>query len=149
MRKALDEKGLKTKTERQDNPGDQEAGTVAALDPTGTVEKGTTITLTVWGAAPSSGTDEQSEDDKAAEKAQKEADKAAEEAKKEADKAAEKASKDAQPTPSQDPSPESGTQTPQGAPSQAPATGSGRQGPSETPASTSPEKKSSAEKKGN
>ncbi len=149
VRKALDEKGLKTKTERQDNPGDQEAGTVAALDPTGTVEKGTTITLTVWGAAPSSGTDEQSEDDKAAEKAQKEADKAAEEAKKEADKAAEKASKDAQPTPSQDPSPESGTQTPQGAPSQAPATGSGRQGPSETPASTSPEKKSSAEKKGN
>jgi hypothetical protein len=49
---ALADKGLKTKTSDRDNSGNHDAGTVAALDPTGKVEKGTTITLDVWGDPP-------------------------------------------------------------------------------------------------
>jgi serine/threonine-protein kinase len=45
-------KGLKTKTETRDNPGDQEQDTVADLAPTGQVDPGTTITLQVWGEPP-------------------------------------------------------------------------------------------------
>ena len=50
---ALADKGLKTKTNEIDNSGDHDAGTVADLDPTGKVKKGSTITLDVWGKAPS------------------------------------------------------------------------------------------------
>ena len=45
-------KGLKTKTETRDNPGDEEQDTVADLAPTGQVDPGTTITLQVWGEPP-------------------------------------------------------------------------------------------------
>jgi serine/threonine-protein kinase len=41
--------GLKTKTKEQENLGTEEAGAVDSLDPTGTVEEGTTITVTYWG----------------------------------------------------------------------------------------------------
>ena len=34
--------GLKTKTQEQENLGTEEAGTVDSLDPTGSVDKGTT-----------------------------------------------------------------------------------------------------------
>ncbi len=45
----LEALGLKTKTKEQENLGTEEAGTVDALDPTGTVEEGTSITVTYWG----------------------------------------------------------------------------------------------------
>ena len=41
--------GLKTKGQEQENPGTEEAGAVDSLDPTGTVDQGTTITVTYWG----------------------------------------------------------------------------------------------------
>jgi len=50
---ALADKGLETDTNEVDNSGDHEAGTVADLSPTGRVEKGSTITLDVWGDPPS------------------------------------------------------------------------------------------------
>jgi tRNA A-37 threonylcarbamoyl transferase component Bud32 len=52
VRSALRDKGLKTTTDTQDNPGDQEADTVADLSPTGQVKKGATIALQVWGEPP-------------------------------------------------------------------------------------------------
>jgi len=60
---ALENKDLKAETETQDNPGDQEAGTVADLDPTGLVEKGSTITIQVWGDPPDEPTDEETADE--------------------------------------------------------------------------------------
>jgi serine/threonine protein kinase len=60
---ALKDRGLKTRTQTQDNPGDQEPGTVADLDPIGLVDKGSTITLQVWGDPPAQEpTDEQTTD---------------------------------------------------------------------------------------
>lgn len=53
VEKALRAEGLRTTTETVDNPGDdpgnQVAGTVADLSPTGSVEKDTRITLKAWG----------------------------------------------------------------------------------------------------
>ena len=43
--------GLKTKTKEQENLGTEEAGTVDSLDPTGSVDKGSTVTVTYWGDA--------------------------------------------------------------------------------------------------
>ncbi len=60
---ALADKGLKTKTSDRDNSGNHDAGTVAALDPTGTVEKGSTITLDVWGDPPADESDNSDEGD--------------------------------------------------------------------------------------
>jgi serine/threonine-protein kinase len=48
-RKDLEGLGLKVSEHRVDNPGDQQANTVAEVDPTGTVEKGSIITLSVYG----------------------------------------------------------------------------------------------------
>ena len=45
----LEALGLKTKTEEQENLGTEEAGAVDSLDPTGTVEEGTRITVSYWG----------------------------------------------------------------------------------------------------
>ncbi len=56
---ALENKDLRTETETQANPGDQQAGTVADLDPTGLVEKGSTITIQVWGDPPETPSDEE------------------------------------------------------------------------------------------
>jgi hypothetical protein len=55
---ALENKDLETETETRDNPGDQEPGTVADLNPTGRVERGATITLQVWGDPPDETTEE-------------------------------------------------------------------------------------------
>ena len=49
---ALADQGLKTRTHSVDNSGDHDSGTVADLNPTGTVDKGALITLDVWGQAP-------------------------------------------------------------------------------------------------
>ena len=49
VEKDLEALGLKTSTQTVDNPGDQEAGVVSALSPTGTVEEGRTITLQAYG----------------------------------------------------------------------------------------------------
>jgi serine/threonine-protein kinase len=43
--------GLSTETQEKENLGTEEAGTVDSLDPTGTVDEGTTITVTYWGDA--------------------------------------------------------------------------------------------------
>ena len=48
----LQERGLKTRTEKKDNPGGEKAGTVADLDPTGTLDKGSLVTIQAWGKAP-------------------------------------------------------------------------------------------------
>ena len=56
---ALENKDLRTETRTQDNPGGEESGTVADLDPTGVVEKGSTITIQVWGDPPEEPTDEE------------------------------------------------------------------------------------------
>ena len=48
----LQDRGLKTRTEQKDNPGGEKAGTVADLDPTGTLDKGSLVTLKVWGDPP-------------------------------------------------------------------------------------------------
>ncbi|MET0840027.1 MAG: PASTA domain-containing protein, partial [Marmoricola sp.] len=61
---ALADKGLETNRNEVSNPGDEKAGTVADLDPTGRVRKGTTITLDVWGEPPSDEGDEGDEGDK-------------------------------------------------------------------------------------
>jgi hypothetical protein len=47
--------GMQTTTQTVDNPGDQDEGTVAGVSPTGQVDKGSTITLQVYGPAPDSG----------------------------------------------------------------------------------------------
>ena len=49
VRAALTELGLSSTVVTVDNPDDEKAGTVAALDPTGSVTVGETITLDVWG----------------------------------------------------------------------------------------------------
>ena len=59
---ALENKDLKTETETQENPGGEEPDTVADLDPTGLVEKGSTITIQVWGDPPEEPTDEETEE---------------------------------------------------------------------------------------
>jgi len=48
-RSDLENLGLKVSEHRVDNPGDKPANTVAEVDPTGTVEKGSIITLSVYG----------------------------------------------------------------------------------------------------
>ena len=55
---ALGDKGLDTEVETIDNPGDEEAGTVADLSPYGKVAEGELITLEVWDDAPAPETDE-------------------------------------------------------------------------------------------
>jgi serine/threonine-protein kinase len=57
VRAALTALGLDSRRVSVDNPGGRTAGTVAALQPTGAVAVGTTITLEVWGAAPEDATD--------------------------------------------------------------------------------------------
>jgi serine/threonine-protein kinase len=52
VRTALRDLGLRTRVVTVDNPGGRRAGTVAALDPTGQVRVSATVTLQVWGAAP-------------------------------------------------------------------------------------------------
>jgi hypothetical protein len=52
VRTALRDLGLRTRVVTVDNPGGRRAGTVAALDPTGQVRVSETVTLQVWGAAP-------------------------------------------------------------------------------------------------
>ena len=47
-RRRLTGLGLRCVVERRANPGTEEAGTVADVDPTGSLEAGTTVTLTVW-----------------------------------------------------------------------------------------------------
>ena len=61
--KALQNKGLETRTETQDNPGGEDAGTVADLSPTGVVDKGETITLQVWGEPPAAPPEEEDDGD--------------------------------------------------------------------------------------
>ncbi len=46
--KELKSLGLKVKEQKVDNPGDQEADTVADVSPSGDVEPGSTITLSVY-----------------------------------------------------------------------------------------------------
>jgi len=48
-RNDLENLGLKVSEHRVDNPGDKEANTVADVDPTGTVQKGSIVTLSVYG----------------------------------------------------------------------------------------------------
>ncbi len=48
----LQERGLKTRTEEKTNPGGEKAGTVADLDPTGTLDKGSLVTIQAWGDPP-------------------------------------------------------------------------------------------------
>ncbi|MBV9830780.1 MAG: PASTA domain-containing protein [Marmoricola sp.] len=48
--------GMQTTSQTVDNPGDKQEGTVAGISPTGQVDEGSTITLQVYGPAPSSGT---------------------------------------------------------------------------------------------
>ncbi len=50
-RTRLEAAGLRPAVERRANPGGEEAGTVAEVSPTGPVEPGSTVTLTVWDAA--------------------------------------------------------------------------------------------------
>jgi serine/threonine-protein kinase len=52
VRTALSDLGLRSRVVTVDNPGGRQAGTVAALDPTGQVRVSATVTLQVWGAAP-------------------------------------------------------------------------------------------------
>ena len=58
VRNELADKGLETKVETEENPGDEEAGTVSDLSPTGTVGKGEVITLQVWDDPPAPETEE-------------------------------------------------------------------------------------------
>jgi outer membrane biosynthesis protein TonB len=55
---ALGDKGLETEVETIDNPGDEEAGTVADLSPFGKVAEGELITLEVWDDPPAPETEE-------------------------------------------------------------------------------------------
>ncbi len=52
VRRALREKGLETQVETEENPGGEQAGTVADLSPTGVVDEGEVITLQVWDEPP-------------------------------------------------------------------------------------------------
>jgi eukaryotic-like serine/threonine-protein kinase len=52
VRKELQGLDLVVKDRTVSNPGGRTAGTVAALDPTGAVPVGSTITLDVWGPVP-------------------------------------------------------------------------------------------------
>jgi serine/threonine-protein kinase len=47
----LGDLGLDTAVERRTNPGGEAAGTVAAVHPTGRVQRGSTVTLEVWDEA--------------------------------------------------------------------------------------------------
>jgi serine/threonine protein kinase len=49
VKQALKDLGLKTTTQVQDNPGDQQEASVADLSPTGQVDPGSTVALQVWG----------------------------------------------------------------------------------------------------
>ncbi|MEO5651500.1 MAG: protein kinase [Marmoricola sp.] len=51
-RTALDQVGLRSRVQTQENPGSEAAGTVADLSPTGPVDEGSRITLMVWSQAP-------------------------------------------------------------------------------------------------
>ena len=53
VRKELEDQKLSTKVEETPNDGTQDAGTVADLSPTGTVDEGTTITIQAWAQPPS------------------------------------------------------------------------------------------------
>jgi eukaryotic-like serine/threonine-protein kinase len=53
VRGDLESLGLRVAQRTVDNPGDQETGTVADLTPTGLLDKGTTVTMSVYRAAPS------------------------------------------------------------------------------------------------
>jgi serine/threonine-protein kinase len=44
--------GLEVSTERVDNPGDEEADTVADVQPDGDLEEGDQVTVTYWDTAP-------------------------------------------------------------------------------------------------
>ena len=52
-RAALRALGLQVTEDEVDNPGDEDEGTVAGVDPSGSVDKGSTVTLTYYGAKPS------------------------------------------------------------------------------------------------
>jgi serine/threonine-protein kinase len=56
VKAALVALGLKTATHSVSNPGGHTAGTVASLDPTGSVRVGATVAINVWGAPPKSST---------------------------------------------------------------------------------------------
>ncbi len=72
VRADLEDKGLETKVETEENPGDEDAGTVADLSPTGVVDKGEVITLQVWDDPPAPDTEEpQNEEPDKAEKPEK------------------------------------------------------------------------------
>ena len=72
VRADLEDKGLETKVETEENPGDEDAGTVADLSPTGVVDKGEVITLQVWDDPPAPETEEpQNEEPDEAEKPEK------------------------------------------------------------------------------
>jgi serine/threonine-protein kinase len=58
VQSALEDKGLETKVETEENPGGEEADTVADLSPTGVVDKGEVITLQVWDDPPAPETEE-------------------------------------------------------------------------------------------
>jgi hypothetical protein len=51
----LRDAGLEPVAERRSNPGDEAAGTVAAVRPTGEVDKGSQVTLEVWDEPPGKG----------------------------------------------------------------------------------------------
>jgi serine/threonine-protein kinase len=48
-RKDLEKLGLRVEDRQVDNPGDKEKDTVAGVNPSGQVEKGSTVTLSVYG----------------------------------------------------------------------------------------------------
>jgi len=48
----LEDRGLKTRVETLENPGSEEPGLVIELDPTGTLEEGTRVTLQTYGDPP-------------------------------------------------------------------------------------------------
>ncbi len=50
--KQLREAGLNPVLTERENPGDEKDGTVAAVSPTGEVERGSDVTVEVWGKAP-------------------------------------------------------------------------------------------------
>ena len=52
VRAALERAGLRSRVRTQDNPGGEQAGTVADLSPTGQVAEGAQVTLLAWSQAP-------------------------------------------------------------------------------------------------
>jgi serine/threonine-protein kinase len=50
--KRLRDAGLDPVVEKKANPGDQQEGTVASVDPTGQVTPGSEVTVAVWDKAP-------------------------------------------------------------------------------------------------